>query len=116
MSENIKNTIIIKYKFADDYNPCYVNGAYGGVGPRGEIVANFYLERQPIPKEETYGLAKGGRISAQPLSREPEDLRSIVIRFIETGVVLNLDSAKKVYSWLGEKIKALEEIQGDKSE
>lgn len=37
--------INFKYKFSDAYNPVYVNGAYGGVNPRGEIVINFYFER-----------------------------------------------------------------------
>jgi hypothetical protein len=42
----------IIYKFPKDYNPIYVNGAYGGATPKKEIIINFFLERMPIPKEE----------------------------------------------------------------
>lgn len=41
-----KNELKFKYIFDDSYNPVYVNGAHGGVTPRGELVVNFYLERQ----------------------------------------------------------------------
>ena len=33
-----------KYIFSHDNNPVYVNGAHGGVNPRGELVVNFYLQ------------------------------------------------------------------------
>ncbi|MBA7707990.1 hypothetical protein ES703_116877 [subsurface metagenome] len=105
------HTVEFKYKFPDDYNPKYVNGAYGGIGPRGELVVNFYLERQPIPKEETYEVTKKGVLGGL-LDRTPEDLRSKIIRFIQTGVVLNLESAKIIHKWLGDHIKSLEQAKG----
>jgi hypothetical protein len=110
MSNESINTITFKYKFPENYNPKYVNGAYGGIGPRGELVINFYLERQPIPKEETYQLLEDNKLG-NSIARIPEDLQYQVIRFVETGIILNLESAKRILDWLVAHVKSLEQIQ-----
>lgn len=100
----------IKYKFPEDYNPLYVNGAYGGPGPRGELVVNFYLERTPVPREETYSVTQDGRLSDNPVSRNPEDLQYQFIRFVQAGIVVNLQDAKRIHDWLGKHIETLEAV------
>lgn len=103
--------INFKYKFADDYNPFYANGAYGGVNPRGELVVNFYFERNPIPYQETNELNEDGEFVGEP-KLDPEDHHTNVIRYVSTGVVMNLDSAKSLYQWLGQHIEQLEKENG----
>jgi hypothetical protein len=98
----------IKYKYDKNYNPVYVNGAYGGVLGNGEIVANFYLERHCLPKSETYTLIEGE--DSPKLSFEPENLEGSVLRFFQTGIVMNVSTAKLIVSWLNDKIKQSEEI------
>jgi hypothetical protein len=95
------------YKFSENYNPKYVNGAYGGVNPSGEIVANFYLERMPIPKKVEQKVKEDGSIGAE-IKIEPESHGRNFIRFIETGVVFDLKHAKDFHAWLGTKISELE--------
>ena len=104
-----KSKITFNYHFSENYNPTYVNGAYGGVGPKGEIIVNFYLERQGIPKSHTHEINKDGSLSSEPES-VPLDSLSNVIRFIETGIILNLESAKRVHAWLGQKIEEQKNI------
>jgi len=104
-----KSKITFNYHFSENYNPTYVNGAYGGVGPKGEIIVNFYLERQGIPKSHTHEINKDGSLTPEPES-DPQDSLSNVIRFIETGIILNLDSAKRIHDWLGQKIHELERV------
>ena len=48
----MSTSINYKYYIDSDYEPHYVNGVYGGVNISGELVANFYFERLPIPYEE----------------------------------------------------------------
>lgn len=107
--KNIK----FKYIFADDYNPKYVNGAYGGITPKGEITVNFFFERQGLPISETHEIATDGKLS-NSIDTEPEDLQKSMIRFVDTGVILNLASAKEIISWLSEKVEFLEKAQKDK--
>ena len=101
-------SITFKYIFKYDYNPVYVNGAHGGVSPRGEIIANFYLERQPLPNEITHAIKPDGSISADVIAVEPENLERSVVRYVSSGVVLNHQNAKALHNWLGEKIAELE--------
>src|SRR5665647_3901130 len=59
MSSN-KPELTFKYVFNYGYNPTYVNGAQGGFSPRGEMVINFYLERQPLPDAITHEITPEG--------------------------------------------------------
>ncbi|MBO8152715.1 MAG: hypothetical protein H0Z30_09525 [Candidatus Marinimicrobia bacterium] len=99
--------VTFKYYFSENYNPVYVNGAYGGVGPHGEIIINFYLERYGIPHSHTHLINDDGSLGPQ-IEMEPPDYLSNVIRFVETGIILNLENAKRIHAWLGKKIEELE--------
>lgn len=101
--------IKFKYLFEDNYNPVYVNGAIGGVNPRGEIVINFFLERHAIPKAQTHEIsAKGGL--GEVKKNEPEDLTQSMVRYISSGVVFSLQNAKDFQKWLDVEIKKLEKL------
>jgi hypothetical protein len=102
------HSIKFKYIFSKDYNPRYVNGAYGGVTPKGEITVNFYFERQGLPISQEHGITDDGRLSNE-IKSEPEDLQKSMIRFVDTGVILNLATAKAIISWLSHKVEFLEE-------
>jgi hypothetical protein len=103
-------SISFKYIFKYDYNPVYVNGAHGGVSPRGEIIANFYLERQPLPNEISHAINPDGSIGADVVAVDPENLNSLIIRYVSSGVVLNYQNAKALHSWLGDKVEELERM------
>jgi hypothetical protein len=112
----LSEEITFKYKFTEDYNPKYVNGAYGGIGPRGELIVNFYLERQPIPKKESHAIDQEGGVQ-ELISRTPENINQQIIRFVETGIVLNYESGKRIYEWLGKHLQTLEQLtENDKDE
>ncbi len=115
MSE--KKRITFNYHFDDNYNPEYVNGAYGGIGPKGELIVNFYLERQGIPKSHTHEVKEDGSLDS-PIVGNQQKSEFNVIRYINTGIILNLDSAKQIYNWLGQKIDEFENMiksnSGDK--
>ncbi len=99
-----------KYIFADDYNPVYVNGAHGGVTPRGELVVNFYLERQPLPHAITHELNPNGTIGNEA-DVEPGDLNKSLVRIISNGIVLTYQTARELHYWLGEKIKEMDTME-----
>lgn len=93
----------IKYIFRDDYNPVYANGAYGGVTPSGEIVANFYFERHPLPKAEI--------IKIDSTKFEPEDLNNSAVRIIETGLIMSPGTAKVLAEWLLEQVETAKHLE-----
>lgn len=109
MSEAFLN---FKYKFPDDYNPVYANGAHGGIGPRGELVINFYMERFPLPYEERIGFDDDGNITGD-IQIEPVEHDLNIIRYIQTGVVLNMDAARVLHEWLGNHLRAAKQKEGE---
>ncbi|SNB48049.1 hypothetical protein [Geobacter sp. DSM 9736] len=109
-----KPEVTFKYVFSYNYNPVYVNGAHGGVSPRGEIVVNFYLERPALPNSITHEINPNGTIGSET-AQEPEDLKNSLVRFVSDGVILNYESARNIHHWLGERIKELEAIERAKA-
>lgn len=93
-----------KYYFPDDYKPVYTNGVWGGITPRGEIEIHFLYDRKPLPLYSTHELTKEKGLSGVPTKLEIGDF---ILRFVQTGVVMDLTSAESLYEWLGEKLKDL---------
>jgi len=96
-----------KYKFSSNYNPVYANGAYGGIGPKGEIIMNFYLERPPIPNAQTHLLSENGELG-ELTEQDPIDFDSTFIRYVDSGVILNIDNAKAIRDFLDQRIREFE--------
>lgn len=102
-----ENKITFKYIYQDDFNPVYVNGAHGGINVQGEIIANFYFERLPMPYKITNEVSNEG-VVGDILDTDPKDLSKSIVRYVQSGVVMNLEVAKQVYEWLGNQIKTRE--------
>jgi hypothetical protein len=107
-----EDEIVFKYKFKPDYNPIYVNGAYGGVNSQGEITVNFFFERFPIPYEIKHEFI--GNRPGREIDRNPPVKDNMLLRMVEAGVIMNLKSAKELHRWLGEHISIHESrIRGE---
>lgn len=103
------DTVKFKYKFDQNYNPKYINGAIGGLNPMGELVINFYLERTSLPKQQDFEVDNAIGIG-KLVKTDPVDYDKSYIRFIESGIVMNYKTAKEVHKWLGEHIENLEKL------
>lgn len=102
--------ITCKYKYSEDYNPTYINGVIGGVNPQLEIIMHFYLERTPLPKTEIMEI-NNDNLLVPKYEYTPSDLNNSFLRMIESGVVINLSTAKQIHEWLGENISRLESLK-----
>jgi hypothetical protein len=105
-----KPELTFKYVYNYAYNPSYVNGAQGGFSPRGEMVINFYLERQPLPDAITHEITPEGAIGRET-EVDPKNLASSMVRFIDTGVVMSYENARVFHAWMGDKLREVEEIR-----
>jgi len=99
-----------KYVIPDHLQDCYVNGAWGGVTPRGEIHMHVYSERHPIPLEITYNVKKNGSLGKS---------RDIVtggnaVRLVQSSMVFDLKTAVAIRDWLDSMINVLEKPQKKK--
>lgn len=104
-----KPEITFKYVFNYGYNPSYVNGAQGGFSPRGEMVINFYLERQPLPSAISHEITPEGAIGKET-TVVPKDLAQSMVRYIDTGVVMSYENARVFHAWMGDKLREVEEM------
>lgn len=103
--------ITFKYKFDKNYNPHYVTGAFGGLTERGELVINFYLDRMALPIEQTHTVIDGHL--ELPGDKLPADLENTRIRFVDMGVIMNLQTAKELREWLDGRIQTLENAKSE---
>lgn len=99
-----------KYIFNNDYNPIYINGAQGGINPQGDIIVNFYLERNALPLSQIYEIKEGYDNTVNEVESEPPDLKNSFVRVIENGIIMNYQTAKEIHKWLGMHIERLEEL------
>jgi hypothetical protein len=106
---NKPDQIKFKYKFPDNYNPVYVNGAFGGITANGELVLNFYLERHALPVSQTMELLANGQLGNE-VGREPEDLRASMVRYIGPGIVLSPLGAEAIYRFLEQQLNAMKGV------
>jgi hypothetical protein len=98
--------ITFRYIFPDDYNPSYITGAYGGISATGKIIASFFFERHPITRKVTLSLEDGSEI------KQPDDLDKSLIRFVQSGVIMDISTAEEIVRWLNEKIQEVKELTG----
>ena len=104
-SDPPRKKVLIKYKFPDLYSPEYCNGAWGGFTPQGEVCVHFYLERVPLPNSEVYSVDAAGNLGA-PVERLPKiEADAMSLRFVTTGVVMSITTAKAVIAFLQTKIE-----------
>lgn len=101
-----KNEVKFKYYFDDDYDPEYVNGAYGGQTPNGELVIHFFMDRFPIPYEITQGFTEDGALDENNIQIVPS-IDSKVRRRVKTGVIMSPDTAHGIYNWLKMRLKEM---------
>lgn len=101
-----KKIIRFDYLKSPLYRTIYINGIFGGISPRGQLVMTAWKERWPIPKQVTHTLNEDGNLGNEIL---PERVsRDAVIREVEVGLQMDIDTAKSVRDWLTKKIKAHE--------
>lgn len=96
----------------------HVEGAHGGVTPTGKIQIAVFNDRQPIPQQTIHEVASTGKVGDEV--KEERITRGGIVREVEAELIIDLDGAKIIHQWLGDKIKEcegiLKEVQKSKEE
>lgn len=87
----------------------HVEGAFGGVSPHGQLRVVLFNERYAIPKHTEHVLEPDGTLGGE--LRAARDGRNAIVRELECEIVMTLESAKLIHTWLSGKIKDLEKIR-----
>lgn len=101
-SSNKKAKSVTVYnKISNSFRELHIDGAYGGVTPKGLFNINFYAERLAIPKSTEFEIVNN------KLSKigDSADSKKGIIREFEAGVYMTIETAKELHKWLGDNIE-----------
>lgn len=113
MAKEKPKTIKFEYEILPTYNSYAISGAYGGLTAAGEVVANFFHERGPIPRKQEYQV-QDGKLQEPPILEEKKDA---IIRDVLFSVSMSPPVARSLANWLNKKAdiyetKLLEQKEG----
>lgn len=104
--------ISFHYLKSSSFRTIHVDGAHGGVTPRGDAIhLSLFSERFPIPVQVTNELEHGQ--VGNELSRVS---REGIVREVEVSAIMSIETAEKVANWLLNKVEDARKLQGDKPE
>ena len=105
MAEESSEELEFHYIKSNNFRVVHGDGVWGGATPRGYVAMSFYSERFPIPQKLVHDLGSN-RAVGQEIGR---DSKEGIIREVEVEVILDLDMAKSVVTWLQGHIDFLEQ-------
>lgn len=99
----------IRYIKDKQGQPLYINGATGGLTPKGEISVSFFSDVPRIPDSQEFNLDNTGRVIGEIKSEDSASLKVDDIsidRHLTTEVFFSVQTAKDLQAWLGRQIDA----------
>lgn len=92
----------------NEFKTVYGSGVYGGFTPAGMLSMYFYTERIPIPIRTTL---KQNPASPEQFEEVEREAKSGLVREVQVGVLIDLDTAQSMMDWLKGHIDNYKEIQ-----
>lgn len=110
MSEKIeKQKVSFRFKISPNYAVYAIDGALGGLTPKGEITMNVFHERHAIPKKTVHEINPDGSLGK---IIEKEEKKSI-IRDIPFGLSMSPNTARSIARWLNDRADEFEKFIND---
>ena len=104
--KSVAKIIKFHYSRTPSYRNYHVDGVFGGLNAKGNLHIELFNEKNPLPKTVTQEITKSG-VFGKEIKREQQDG---ILREIECGLTLDIQTAISLRSWLDTKIKQFEEI------
>ncbi len=89
-----------------DFKTIEGSGIFGGLTNNGKINVNFFTDRAPIPKKIILEIDP---LTGKIIQEIERDSKEGIIREVQFGVLLNIDTAKNIVEWLTQKIDEYEQ-------
>lgn len=106
MTEKKEDKIDFHHVPSNTYRTYHVDGIFGGLTPRGLVSMECYLERQPLPTRIQHVINESGQIGDEV----ERDSQSGIIRDVECGLIMDINTAKSLLAWLTRKIEEYDSI------
>jgi hypothetical protein len=108
--DQLPSSIALHYVKSNYFRVVHADGAIGGFTPRGEIFVSLYSERAPLP-DVTVQAVENGQLGKEIIEQRKGS--EGILRELEVGVVMDLNVAKSLMTWLEERIKVAEQMRSD---
>ena len=95
------NEVTIHYLKTASYRTYHVDGVYGGITPKGGLYCELFIDRNVTPQTVTHEVTEEGHLGTEKQRSGKKGL----IREIECGLVLDINTAIALKNWLEGKIK-----------
>jgi len=96
MAQTPKKNIKVEFTKSKDFRTIAATGAWGGLGPQGELICNFFVEKAKLLDKMT--------VEVDPLTGTVKEIRDsaedIMEREFQVCIVMRADIAKVVGEWL----------------
>lgn len=87
----------------------HVDGVHGGPTPNAAYIGmSLFNSRWPIPRQTTSALKEDGSIGKELIKERL--IRDSIVREIEAEIIMDINTARNMHKWLGEKIKRVEKF------
>jgi len=97
------------YEKSNLFRVIHVDGAVGGLTPTLDVFVSIYSQRAPIPKVMVQKVSPNGQLGDEVVEERVQ--KEGVFREVEVGLMMNLNVARALFQWLGEKIELAEKTQ-----
>jgi len=91
------------FKNSPDYKKYGVTGVWGGVSPTGNVMAEFFIDTTANPDTVDYEVSDEGKHEEVSRAGDTIDDVRLVVRELQTGVILTPKDAFTAGSWFIQK-------------
>lgn len=104
----IPKRIKFDYLKSNYHREILVEGAHGGLTPKGHLQMSVFNERRPIPKQTVHPVTEDGTIGLEILDERLS--RDSIIRSVEATLLMDIPTAKIIYEWLRKHIEIADKL------
>lgn len=108
MPDEMPITVPFHYIKSNQFRVIHADGVLGNVTPSGLIFVSFYSERGAIPQMMVHEIS-GGQVGAEQL--EERVSKKGIVREVEVGAAMSVETATSVITWLQEKIDLIQKLR-----
>ena len=86
----------------------HADGAIGGITPHGFLHFAFFSERPPLAKRLVHPMTPQGELGG-PIP-EKTVIRDAIIREMDVDVIMTLQAAEQLHTWLGQRLDEIKKL------
>jgi len=111
MSEEMPTSVPFHYIKSNLFRVIHTDGAVGNIAPSGLIFVGLYSERSAIPQMMVHDVTETGQVGPERLSERLS--KNGIVREVEVGATMSVETAITFVAWLQEKIDLLQKNKKD---